>query len=61
MEESRYLLHTTQQVIKMSRVKGWGTGLGGGRWLGNTPSHEGPALGVVVARKHARRRRRHTA
>ena len=42
----------------MSRVKGWGTGLGRGRWLDNTPSHEGPAHGVVVARKHARRRRR---
>ena len=42
----------------MSRVKGWGTGLGGGRTLDNTPSHEGPVLGVVVARKHARRRRR---
>ena len=52
------MFHRTQQVIKMSRVKGWGTGLGGGRWLDNTPSHEGPALGVVVARKHARRRRR---
>ena len=42
----------------MSRVKGWGTGLGWGIWLNNTPSNEGPALGVVVARKHARRRRR---
>ena len=41
----------------MSRVKGWGTGLGWERWLDNTPSHVGPALGVVVARKHARRRR----
>jgi hypothetical protein len=33
-------------------------GLAGGQWLDNTTSHEGLAVGVVVARKHARRRRK---
>ena len=43
-------------VIKDFKGKGEGRQRKG-RMLDNTPSHKGPELGVVVARKHARRRR----